>query len=65
MATALFPKNPNHVSKSRTNARSSLGTCPLTNAKVQLIPLRYGLVDNAKLDPAQEVAVPYQLSARR
>lgn len=41
-----------------------MGICPLTKAKVQLIPLRYGLVDKAELDPAQEVAVPYQLSAR-
>ena len=64
MATAFFPKNPNNVSKSRTSARSSLGICPLTKAKVQLIPLRYGLVDKAELDPVQEVAVPYQLSAR-
>ena len=64
MPTAFFPKNPNNVSKSRTSARSSLGICPLSKAKVQLIPLRYGLVDKAELDPAQEVAVPYQLSAR-
>ena len=39
MSAAFFPKNPNNVSKSRGNARSSLGICPLTQAKVQLIPL--------------------------
>ena len=64
MSAAFFPKNPNNVSKSRGNARSSLGICPLTQAKVQLIPLRYGLVDKAELEPAQEVSTPYQLSAR-
>ena len=64
MSAAFFPKNPNNVSKSRGNARSSLGICPLTQAKVQVIPLRYGLVDKAELDPAQEVSTPYQLSAR-
>ena len=39
MSAAFFPKNPNNVSKCRGNARSSLGICPLTQAKVQLIPL--------------------------
>ncbi|GLX91360.1 hypothetical protein [Pseudomonas weihenstephanensis] len=28
MPNAFFPENPNHVNKSRDDARSSLGACP-------------------------------------
>ena len=64
MSTAFWPKNPNNVNLSRDDARNSMGTCPLMKTTVQLIPLRYGIVDNPALDPASEVAMPYSLGAR-
>lgn len=64
MSTAFFPKNPNNVIKSRSDARSFMGVCPLMKSTVQLVPLRYGLVDNPMLDPSAEVTMPFALSAR-
>jgi len=54
--------NPNHIDLSRSDAKSALGVCPLRKAKVQLLPLRYGLVE--RLDPAAELAMPYPLASR-
>ena len=64
MSKPFWPKNPNNVNLSRDDARNSMGTCPLMKTTVQLIPLRYGIVDNPALDPASEVAMPYSLGAR-
>ena len=64
MRKPFYPKNPNNVSLSREDARTSLGVCPLMKSSVQLVPLRYGLVDNPGLDPSGEIAMPYRLSAR-
>ena len=58
MSTVFWPKNPNNVNLSRDDARNSMGTCPLMKTTVQLIPLRYAIVDNPGLDPASEVAMP-------
>lgn len=54
--------NPNHIDLSRSDAKSALGVCPLRRTKVQLLPLRYGLVE--RLDPAVALAMPYQLASR-
>ena len=64
MSTPFWPKNPNNVNLSRDDARNSMGTCPLMKTTVQLIPLRYAIVDNPALDPEGEVAMPYSLGAR-
>ena len=56
--------NPNHINYSRTNNRTALGVCPLRKSTVQLLPLRYGLVDNPALDPSAEIAMPYSLKSR-
>ncbi|WP_256677179.1 toxin VasX [Pseudomonas sp. FSL R10-1350] len=64
MSKPFWPKNPNNVNLSRDDARNSMGTCPLMKTTVQLIPLRYAIVDNPGLDPASEVAMPYSLDAR-
>ena len=58
----MMRPNPNHIDFSRSDAKSGLGVCPLRNAKVQLLPLRYGLVE--RLDPAAELAMPYQPTSR-
>lgn len=55
-------KNPNLAAKSSSDAKAASGTCPLMKNKVQLLPLRYGLVE--RLDPSAEVAVPYKLKSR-
>jgi hypothetical protein len=57
-------KNPNHVNVSRDDAKNSMGTCPLMKSQVQLVPLRYGLVDGTALDPSNEIPVPYTLGTR-
>lgn len=62
--TASSGKNPNNVSVSREDAKSSTGTCWLMKGKIQLIPLRYGLVDGKALDPSSEIPVPYSLATR-
>ncbi|WPX35474.1 toxin VasX [Pseudomonas sp. CCC3.1] len=64
MSTVFRPKNPNNVNLSRDDARNSMGTCPLMKTTVQLIPLRYGMVDNPALDPSGEIPMPYSLGAR-
>ena len=57
-------KNPNNVNVSRDDAKSSTGTCPLMKGKIQLLPLRYGLVEGTALDPSSEIAVPHKLATR-
>ncbi|MEG1042498.1 MAG: hypothetical protein RSE94_21520, partial [Pseudomonas sp.] len=57
-------KCPNDVNLSRDDVMNCVGTCPLMLAHVQLIPLRYGLVDNPALDPSAEVAMPLKLGTR-
>ncbi|MFP3517953.1 toxin VasX [Pseudomonas sp. SIMBA_077] len=64
MSKPFWPKNPNNVNLSRDDAKNSMGTCPLMKTSVQLIPLRYGVVDNPALDPSDEIQMPYSLSAR-
>ena len=54
--------SPNHIDYSRSDAKTALGVCPLRNAKVQLLPLRYGLVE--RLDPSAALAMPYQPTSR-
>ena len=58
----MMRANPNHIDFSRSDAQSGLGVCPLRKAKVQLLALRYGLVE--RLDPAAELAMPYQPTSR-
>ena len=48
---------------SSSDSRSPSGTCPLMNAKVQLLPLRYGLTEG--VDPSAELAMPFALKAGR
>lgn len=55
-------KNPNLAPKSSSDAKAASGTCPLMKNKVQLLPLRYGLVE--RLDPSAEITVPYRLKSR-
>lgn len=57
-------RNPNDINYSRTDAKVALGVCPLRKSTVQLLPLRYGLVDNSALDPSAEIAMPYSLKSR-
>ncbi len=57
-------RNPNDINYSRTDAKVALGVCPLRKSTVQLLPLRYGLVDNPALDPSAEIAMPYSLKSR-
>lgn len=57
-------KNPNNVSVSREDAKCSTGTCWLMKGKIQLVPLRYGLVNGTALDPSSEIPVPYKLGTR-
>ncbi len=64
MSTAFRPQNPNNVNLPRDDARNSMGTCPLMKSTVQLIPLRYGMVDNPALNPVGELPMPYSLGAR-
>ncbi len=54
--------NPNHIDLNRSDAKSGLGVCPLRKTKVQLLALRYGLVE--RLDPAAALAMPYQPTSR-
>ena len=57
-------RNPNDLKLRRTDAKVALGVCPLMKSTVQLLPLRYGLVDNPALDPSAEIAMPYSLKSR-
>ncbi len=43
------------------DARSPMGTCPLMMSTVQLLPVRYGLVES--LEPSADVNMPYRLKA--
>ena len=54
--------NPNHADKTKSDAKIPVGACPLMKNKVQLLPLRYGLVE--RLDPAAELSLPYKLKSR-
>lgn len=54
--------NPNHVDKARGDAKLPVGVCSLMKNKVQLLPLRYGLVE--RLDPSAELNLPYRLKSR-
>ncbi|MHC8371539.1 toxin VasX [Pseudomonas sp. MDT1-85] len=55
-------KSPNNVAKSRDDGKCAMGGCPLMKAKIQLIPLRYGLVE--RLDPSSTLAMPYKTTSR-
>ncbi|TCD22709.1 hypothetical protein E0D86_08670 [Pseudomonas sp. IC_126] len=55
-------KNPNHADKAKNDAKSAIGACPLMKNKVQLLPLRYGLVE--RLDPSAQLSLPYELKSR-
>ena len=58
----MSSKNPNHVDKAKSDGKSPIGACPHMKNKVQLLPLRYGLVE--RLDPAAELSLPYRLKSR-
>ncbi|VVQ24215.1 toxin VasX [Pseudomonas fluorescens] len=45
------------MAKSAKDVRSPIGLCPLMGQKVQLLPLRYGLVES--LDPSSELTLPF------
>jgi hypothetical protein len=55
-------KSPNNVAKSREDSKCALAACPLMKANIQLIPLRYGLVE--RLAPSSELTVPYKTTSR-
>jgi len=55
-------KNPNNVAKSRDDGKCATGGCALMKAKIQLIPLRYGLVE--RLDPSSTLTMPYKTISR-
>lgn len=48
--------------RSCSDSRAATAACPLMNLKLQLVPLRYGIVEH--LDPSSEVAMPYSLESR-
>ncbi len=50
------------MAKSAKDARSPIALCPLMGLKVQLLPLRYGLVEH--LDPAAELSIPLKLKSQ-
>ena len=56
------PANLAAAAASKT-AIGSPGACPLRKTQVQLLPLRYGLVEKP-LDPGSELKLPYALTAR-
>lgn len=55
-------KNPNLAPKSSSDAKATSGACPLMKNKVQLLPLRYGLVE--RCNPKAELPMPYSLKSR-
>lgn len=55
-------KNPNAVDLPRTDGKCATGGCQHMKEKVQLIPLRYGLVE--RLDPSTEIFLPYKAASR-
>lgn len=65
--TAQQPPRPSQANqaantKSCSDSRSASGTCPLMKDKVQLMPVRYGLVEH--LDPSASLLTPYKLKSR-
>jgi hypothetical protein len=56
------PANLAAAAASKT-AIGSLGACPLRNTHVQLLPVRYGLVEQP-LDPSAQLKLPYALTTR-
>lgn len=54
--------NPNDVDARTNDAKSAMAECPLMKEKVQLLPLRYGLVE--RLDPSSAIKPPYTLKSR-
>ncbi|MEB0080169.1 hypothetical protein QN386_22765, partial [Pseudomonas sp. CCI3.2] len=50
------------LSKSATPF-GEIGVCPLTKTTIQLLPMRYGLVEQG-LDPRADMAMPYTLQSR-
>ncbi|MEB0080286.1 hypothetical protein QN386_24800, partial [Pseudomonas sp. CCI3.2] len=50
------------LSKSATPF-GEIGVCPLTKTTIQLLPMRYGLVEPG-LDPRADMAMPYTLQSR-
>lgn len=55
-------KSPNNAAKSRDDGKCAMGGCSLMKAKIQLIPLRYGLVE--RLDPSSALTMPYKTTSR-
>ncbi|WP_223514568.1 toxin VasX [Pseudomonas sp. GL-B-19] len=59
------PKNSANtaaMAKSAKDVRSPVGQCSLMSKKVQLLPLRYGLVEY--LDPSSELSMPFTLDSQ-
>ncbi|MBD1553190.1 toxin VasX [Pseudomonas typographi] len=56
------PANLAALAGSNRDVRSLSSVCPLMQGKVQLLPLRYGLVE--RHDPAQAVPMPFTLKSR-
>lgn len=50
------------LAKNAKDVRVPMGTCPLMNEKLQLLPLRYGLVEH--LDPAGELPMPFKTTSQ-
>ncbi|MDD2058965.1 hypothetical protein N5D52_28940 [Pseudomonas sp. GD03860] len=48
--------------KNAKDVRSPLGVCPLMKTHLQLLPLRYGLVEQP--DPAGELSMPFSLKSQ-
>lgn len=65
MTTQQPPKlSPNTaaMAKSAKDTRAPMGECQLAKKKVQLLPLRFGLVEY--LDPKTELAMPFQTKSQ-
>lgn len=60
--TAKTSANTAAMAKSAKGTRVPMGTCQLMNKKVQLLPLRYGLVQH--LDPASELPMPFKTKSQ-
>lgn len=50
------------MAKSTKDVRSPMGLCPLMGTELQLLPLRYGLVEH--LDPSSELTMPLSLESQ-
>lgn len=66
--TAAYNTPRGHLANLKGKARSAKkldagGTCPLMKRTVQLLPLRYGLVEN--LHPGQDIPMPHELQSRK